>query len=406
MSSIQIITRRSFIRNLGFASGGLILACNFPSSDEKKPKFRTFLGDTFEPNLFIQLKDSGELVLLASRSEMGNGVRTSLTSVIADEMDADWAMVSVIQATGNVKFMDQNTDGSRSIRFLFEPMRKLGATAKAMLTTAAAAKWQVEESELKTENHYVINTGNGKKIFYGDLVNEASKVAIPENPTLKDPKDFKYIGKGLKSIDAADFASGKPKYGMDIKLANMKYAAVSRCPVTFGTVKSFNKTKAMEVAGVIDVVEIPRIEKPFGALGGVAVVATNTWAAFKGKEALEIEWDYGDNKDYNSEPYDKMIKDNVLKKGKENRRRTSPYFLNQYRKILHPNGTVNLKTDSDELYEFTLETIGDDKKCKLIYHDDDIYSKDLLTEELVIKTYYEKMHLEARKTIKYVKFTI
>lgn len=317
MNSIQIITRRSFIRGLGLASGGLIIACNFPSSEEDKPKFRTFLGDTFEPNLFIQLKDSGELVLLASRSEMGNGVRTSLTSVIADEMDADWNMVSVIQATGDVKFMDQNTDGSRSIRFLFEPMRKLGATAKAMLITAAATKWQVSESELKTENHYVINTSNGKKIFYGDLVNEAAKVEVPENPRLKDAKDFKYIGKGLKSIDAADFASGKSKYGMDIKLEGMKYAAVARCPVTFGTVKSFDKTKTMQVSGVIDVVEIPRIAKPFGALGGVAVVATNTWAAFQGKEALEIEWNYGDNKEYNSESYDKMISDNVQKKGKE-----------------------------------------------------------------------------------------
>jgi len=305
------------MRSLGLATGGLVIACNFPTSEEDKPKFRTFLGDTFEPNLFIQLKDNGELVLLASRSEMGNGVRTSLTSVIADEMDADWTMVSVIQATGNTKFLDQNTDGSRSIRYLFEPMRKLGATARAMLITAAATKWQVDESELKTENHYVVNATNGKKIFYGDLVNEASKVAVPENPTLKDVKDFKYIGKGLKSIDAADFASGKPKYGMDIKLEGMKYAAVARCPVTFGTVKSFDKTKAMEVAGVIDVVEIPKIAKPFGTLGGVAVVATNTWAAFKGKEALEIEWDYGDNKEYNSESYDKMITNNVLKEGKE-----------------------------------------------------------------------------------------
>ena len=107
MKTIQIITRRSFIRSLGLATGGLVIACNFPSSEEDRPKFRTFLGDTFEPNLFIQLKDNGELVLLASRSEMGNGVRTSLTSVIADEMDADWTMVSVIQATGNTKFMDQ-----------------------------------------------------------------------------------------------------------------------------------------------------------------------------------------------------------------------------------------------------------------------------------------------------------
>ncbi len=316
MSSIQIITRRSFIRGLGLASGGLIIACNFPSSDEKN-KMRPFNGETFEPNLFIQLKDNGELVLLASRSEMGNGVRTSLTSVIADEMDADWKMVSVKQATGDTKFMDQNTDGSRSIRYLFEPMRKMGATARAMLITAAATKWQVEESTLKTENHYVINTANNKKVFYGDLIKEAAEVTIPENPTLKDPKDFKYIGKGLKSIDGADFASGKPKYGMDIRLDNMKFAAVVRCPVTFGTVKSFDKTKALAVAGVTDIIEIPKINKPFGTLGGIAVIADTTWAAFKGKEALTVEWDYGSNKDYTSESYDKIILANVHKKGKE-----------------------------------------------------------------------------------------
>ncbi len=316
MSTIQVITRRSFIRGLGLASGGLVIACNFPSSDEKN-KMRPFNGETFEPNLFIQLKDNGELVLLASRSEMGNGVRTSLTSVIADEMDADWKMVSVIQATGDAKFLDQNTDGSRSIRYLFEPMRKMGATARAMLITAAATKWQVEESVLKTENHYVVNTSNKKKVFYGDLIKEASEVSIPENPPLKDPKDFKYIGKGLKSIDGAGYASGKPKYGMDIRLENMKFAAVARCPVTFGTVKSFDKTAALKVKGVIDVVEIPKIARPFGTLGGVAVIADNTWAAFKGKEALIVEWDYGDNKEYTSESYDKMILDNVHKKGKE-----------------------------------------------------------------------------------------
>ncbi len=316
MNPIRKITRRSFIQSVGLASGGLIIACTIPSSDKKEP-IKAFNGKTFEPNLFIQLKDNGQLILLASRSEMGNGVRTSLTSVIADEMDADWQLVSVKQATGDAKFMDQNTDGSRSIRYLFEPMRKMGATARAMLITAAAIKWQVDESILKAENHYVINTTNNKKIFYGDLVKEAATVAIPDNPTLKERKDFKYIGKGLKSIDGAGFASGKPKYGMDIKLDNMKYAAVMRCPVTFGTVKSFDKTKAMAVKGVIDVIEIPKINRPFGTLGGIAVIAENTWAAFKGKEALTVEWNYGDNKNYTSDVYDKMILENVHKKGKE-----------------------------------------------------------------------------------------
>jgi len=186
-----------------------------------------------------------------------------------------------------------------------------------MLISAAATKWQVDESTLKTENHYVVNTVNNKKIFYGDLVKEAAEIEVPENPPLKDIKDFKYIGKGLKSVDGAGFASGKPKYGMDIKLPDMKYAAMARCPVTFGTVKSFDKTKAMAVAGVTDIVEVSRVAKPFGPLGGIAVIATNTWAALKGKEALEIVWDHGDNKVYSSESYDKMITDNVHKKGKE-----------------------------------------------------------------------------------------
>ncbi len=317
MSAIQIVTRRSFIKGLGLATGGLIIACSMPSTKDEEGKLKPFNGSTFEPNLFIQLKDNGELVLLASRSEMGNGVRTSLTSVIADEMDADWNMVSVIQATGDTKFMDQNTDGSRSIRYLFEPMRVMGATARAMLIAGAAEKWQVDAATLTTSNHYVINPANNKKLFYGDLVKEASEVAIPENPTLKDAKDFKYIGTDLKSIDGKDFTSGKPKYGMDIKIEGMLYAAIARCPVTFGTVKNYNKEGAMKIVGVQEVIELPRIAKPFGPLGGIVVVASNTWAALKGKEALQIEWDNGANQDYTSESYNQMILDNVKKKGKE-----------------------------------------------------------------------------------------
>ena len=317
MYPIQKITRRSFIRNAGLASGGLIIACNMPSSDENTEKSKPFNGSTFEPNLFIQLKDNGELILIASRSEMGNGVRTSLTSVIADEMDADWKMVSVKQATGDVKYLDQNTDGSRSIRYLFEPMRVMGATARAMLIKAAALKWNINESGLKTENHYVINPVNDKKLFYGDLVGEAAKLEIPESPTLKNPKDFKYIGTGLKSIDAKGYASGTPKYGMDIKIPGMKYAVIARCPVTFGTVKNFDKTTALTLNGVQEVIELPRIKKPFGPLGGVVVIASNTWAAIKGKDALQIEWDNGDNSSYDSKAYAEMITKNVHKKGKE-----------------------------------------------------------------------------------------
>lgn len=317
MNPIHKITRRSFIRSVGLASGGLMIACNVPSSNDDKPIKKPFNGSSFEPNVFVQLKDNGDLVLIASRSEMGQGVRTSMTSIIADEMDADWNFVSVDQAIGHPKYGNQNTDGSRSIRTLYETMRKMGATAKAMLITAAAAKWQVDESDIKTENHFVINTTNNNKIFYGDLVKDTAAVAIPENPPLKDSKDFKYIGKGLKSVDGAGFASGKPKYGMDIKIPGMKYAAIARCPVTFGTIKSFDKTGALAVKGVENVIEMPRIVKPFGPLGGVGVIASNTWEALKGKAALKIEWDNGDNNTYDSVAYSEMITKNVHKKGKE-----------------------------------------------------------------------------------------
>jgi len=318
MNDIHIITRRSFIRNLGLASGGLIIACSVPTtSTNDKKKLRAFNGSTFEPNLFIQLKDNGELVLLASRSEMGNGVRTSLTSVIADEMEADWTMVTVKQATGDVKYMDQNTDGSRSVRTLYEPMRKMGATAKAMLKAAAAKKWDVAATSLIAENHHIVNPATQKKLFFGDLVSEAATMPVPENPPLKDPKDFNYIGTDLKSIDGPGFASGKPKYGMDIKLDGMKYVAIARCPVTFGTLKSFEKDDATAVVGVEQVIEIPKINRPFGSLGGVAVVANNTWAAFTGRDALRVEWEPGANKGYSTEAYTKMIVDNVHQKGKE-----------------------------------------------------------------------------------------
>ena len=198
MNDIQIVTRRGFIRGLGLATGGLIIGCNFSESGETSSKLKAFNGKSFNPNLFIQLKANGELILLASRSEMGNGVRTSLTSVIADEMDADWNRVIVQQATGDSKYLDQNTDGSRSIRYLFEPMRKMGATAREMLKAAAAKKWGIESTNLKTDNHYVVNPENDEKLFYGDLIEAAADIAIPENPPLKDYKDFKYIGKVLK----------------------------------------------------------------------------------------------------------------------------------------------------------------------------------------------------------------
>lgn len=312
MSDIQNISRRSFVKNIGLASGGLILACNYSLFSNEKKESNNI---EFNPNLFVQLNSDGSLILIASRSEMGNGARTSLTSVIADEMEADWNRVSVKQAVGDKKYGDQNTDGSRSILYLYETMRKMGALTKAMLITSAAKTWKVPESECIAKNHFVIHS-SGKKLGFGDLVETAKTLEVPTNIVFKNPKDFKYIGKNLKSIDVEDYANGNVVFGLDKRLPNMKFVAIARCPVAFGTVKSFNKTQAMKIRGVEAVIEIPRIVRPFGPLGGIAVIASNTWAAFKGKEALEIEWNYGANEAYDSEKYMAEITENVHKPGK------------------------------------------------------------------------------------------
>jgi isoquinoline 1-oxidoreductase beta subunit len=319
MSSIQQVNRRDFVKLFGLASGGILLGCNI-SSDKKE--FIPQVEGTFTPNLFVQIQKDGNIILLASRSEMGQGIRTSLASAIADELDADWKYITVKQATGNAKYGNQNTDGSRSVRTLLEPMRKMGATAKAMLITAAANKWNIPETDCKAENHFIINTQNNDTIFFGDLVDEAAKVAIPaaESIKLKKVEDFKFIGKTLKSVDLKDFTHGTANYGMDIRIPNMKFAAIARCPVTFGTVKSVDKTVAEKTAGVEKIIEIERIVPPtgqfFGALGGVAVIANNTWSAFQGKLNLDIEWNYGENHSFDTEKFKEKITERLQENGK------------------------------------------------------------------------------------------
>ena len=299
MDGIHNISRRNFVKVFGLASGGLIIGCQFSNNEI----VRIDDGTTFAPNLFIQLKKDGKLILLSSRSEMGQGIRTSLTSAIADEMDADWNYVQVEQATGDSKFGNQNTDGSRSVRTILEPMRKLGATAKGMLISAAAKKWEISESDCSAEMHYVINNKTKEKLFFGDLVEDAMKIEAPKEVVLKDKKDFKYIGKSLKSIDIKDFTHGTAIYGLDARLPNMKFATIARCPSAFGSLKSVNSDKARGVSGVLDIVELERVKRPFGMLGGVAVIASNTWAAIQGRKQLDIAWNKGSNGNYDSKKY-------------------------------------------------------------------------------------------------------
>ncbi|QMU65649.1 MAG: molybdopterin-dependent oxidoreductase [Flavobacteriaceae bacterium] len=310
----RAISRRNFIKMFGLASGGIWLGCNFSEGTVINVLED---GVSFVPNLFVQLQKDGTLTIVVTRSEMGQGIRTSMASAIADELEADWKYVSIKQATGDAKFGDQNTDGSRSIRTLLTPMRKMGAMAKEMLLSAAAKKWKIATADCKAENHFVINKVTHEKLFYGDLVEAARDIEVNvENVKLKDKKDFKYIGKALKSFDIDDFIRGKAVYGMDIRLPGMKYAAIARCPVTFGTVKTFDEKDALAIKGVEDVVVLEKSSGPFGVLGGVAVVASNTWSAFQGKNNIKVEWNLGKNSSYDTTRFRKKIIERVHRPAK------------------------------------------------------------------------------------------
>tara|TARA_R110002049_G_scaffold45022_6_gene131658 strand:+ start:1972 stop:4188 length:2217 start_codon:yes stop_codon:yes gene_type:complete len=320
MSKIQKIDRRDFVKLFGLATGGIILGCSV--SSDKKDFIPSENKTGFNPNVFVQIEKNGNVTLIAPRSEMGQGIRTSLASAIADELEADWALVTVKQAIGHEKYGNQNTDGSRSVRTRLEPLRKMGATAKMMLIAAAAKKWNVPATECIAENHYVIHKNTNDKIFFGDLVEDAAKIAIPSEETiqLKKVEDFKFIGKTLKSVDLKDFTNGTATYGIDVRIPNMKFAAIARCPVAFGSVKSFKKNRAEKVAGVSQIFKLERLVPPtgkfFGMFGGVAVIADNTWAAFQGKLELDVEWDNGTNASFDTEEFKKTLTERVHKTGK------------------------------------------------------------------------------------------
>jgi isoquinoline 1-oxidoreductase beta subunit len=279
------------------------------------------VGGAFSPNVYLTINGDGSVVIVAHRQEMGTGIRTNLPLIIADELEADWSKVSLVQAVGDEpKYGDQNTDGSYSVRMFFEPMRKAGASARLMLEQAAASQWGVSVTECKAVNHEVVNQLNGKKIPFGDLTDIASKLVVPkdEEIKLKSNADWKYIGKATGTYDAPFIVNGSATFGLDAKVEGMKYAVVARCPVWGGKVKSFNADKAKAVPGVLNVVEIPASGIPAGfhvPMGGIAIVADNTWAAISARNELKIEWDFGPNADYDTNAYINEMKANVKKKG-------------------------------------------------------------------------------------------
>lgn len=307
------VSRRAV--SLGFGAGALVLATGLPVfAEEAKPEPK-WGGDGMphglrdDPTLFVSIAPDGTVSILCIRSEMGQGVRTSVPMVVADEMDADWTRVKVVQAVGDeVRYGNQDTDGSRSLRHHFMPLRRIGAAARQMLEAAAAAKWGVPVGEVEVDNHEVVHKASGKKIGFGDLAKEAAAQPVPERDALKlkDPSKFRYIGKGKTNlVDNMGITTGSAVYGTDVRREGMSYAVVARPPVYGGTVATLDDSAALKVPGVLKVITLdpPKFPTEFQNLGGVAVIATSTWAAMKGRDALKITWEDGPNAVYTTTSY-------------------------------------------------------------------------------------------------------
>ncbi|MDO6425563.1 molybdopterin-dependent oxidoreductase [Thalassotalea sp. 1_MG-2023] len=308
--SIANESRRKFLKASTLATGGLAISIHLPAhaiafSDNAQES-------TFSPNAFIHIQDNGDVLIYCGRCEMGQGINTALPAAVADEMDADWQKVTVKQADGNEeKYGPQATGGSASIRVMLTPMREAGASAKVMLIAAAAKVWNVEPSTCHAQKHAVYHQASGKKLSYGELASLAAKQTVPETVTLKAKKDFNYIGKFIPNQNIEQIIKGQLTYGVDTKLPGLKYAAIVHCPVLGGKLKSLNDKDARAIKGVIDVVVIDRLAIPYGSIGGVAVVADNSWTAQQAVKKLNIDWDLGENAHYDTKKYKAQLVKNV-----------------------------------------------------------------------------------------------
>ena len=313
------VSRRGFLRG-ALAGGVFVLSARFVPEPLWAAEGEA-AAPGIEPSLWMSIASDGTVTIVAHRSEMGCGSRTALPLVVADELDADWAKVKIDQATGDPKYGDQDTDGSHSVRSFFDQMRQVGAAGRAMLISAAATQWNVPAKDCATELHFVVHRASGRKLGYGELAAAAANLPVPkiDDLKLKTKSEWRYIGKESNALfDLPDMVTGKAIFGMDATMPGMVFASIEHPPVLGQKIKSYDDKAALKVPGVqktltIDTVTPPHLFKP---LGGVAVIGDNTWATFKGRKALKIEWDSSPHSTYNSAPYRKTLEATSRQPGK------------------------------------------------------------------------------------------
>lgn len=299
------LSRRDFFKLSGIAGAGLVIGIGLPEIGAQPAQAARTDAAPFEPNAFIRIDADGTVTLTVSKSEMGQGARTALPMILAEELEVDFAAVRVEQALADqARYGNQHTAGSSTIRSMYVPLRQAGAMAREILILAAASTWNVDPQSYYADKGAVIHTGDNRQLTYGELVQTASALPLPRPNAvkLKDPKDFKIVGTPIQRVDNARIVEGSAIFGLDVRVPDMLYAVVARCPVYGGSVASFDDTAARAVQGVSQVVRID---------SGIAVVADNTWSALEGRKGLHIQWNEGPNATLNSEAIRQMLAEQV-----------------------------------------------------------------------------------------------
>jgi isoquinoline 1-oxidoreductase beta subunit len=290
MSEIINLSRRDFLKTGAALGGGLLIGFYVPGAARSAKA--AVIQENFKPNGFIRIGRDGLVTLIVHKAEMGQGVYTSMPMLIAEELEVDLGRVHLEHAPPDDKlYADpllgaQITGGSTAVRGAWEPLRRAGATARAILVTAAAQTWKVDATSCRAEKGEVIHVPTGRKLTYGALVDKAARLPVPENVALKDPKDFKLIGTPAKRLDTPDKINGKAQFSIDVKVPGMKIATVAACLVFGGKLASVDEAKAKAIKGVHQVVRLDN---------AVAVVGDHMWAVKQGLAALDIKWDEGPN---------------------------------------------------------------------------------------------------------------
>ena len=325
MTGIENVSRRQFLGG-AFSAGAFVLAARvLPESvwaqEASLPVFRTRAETApLHPSVYLGIEPDGTVFIVTHRSEMGTGIRTSLPMVAADELDADWNRVKIEQGIGDPKYGDQDTDGSKSIRDFYEAFRQAGASARTMLVSAAAAQWNAPASECIAQNHEVVHRPSGRRLGYGALVAAAGRLPVPKPEELQfKPKTaWRFVGKERPIYDLTDITTGKAPFGLDVYRDGMVHASIEHPPVFGGKVRGYDDKDALKVRGVRQTVTIDPFKPPylFQPLGGVAVIADNTWAALQGRRRLKIDWEDGAHASFDSDLFKQQLFDTVRQPGK------------------------------------------------------------------------------------------